>query len=64
MSGTLAPVGGIRSKVLAGCREGIGGVILPRANQQDVDILPPGLDIHYAVTMDDSLKVALPDVLG
>ena len=68
LSGALAPVGGIRSKVLAACRVGLAGVILPQANRQDVNeslggALPPGLDVHYAVTMDDVLKVALPDVL-
>ena len=69
LSGALVPVGGIRSKVLAACRAGIAGVILPQANRQDLSesfggAPPPGLDVHYAVIMDDVLKVALPDVLG
>ena len=69
LSGALAPVGGIRSKVLAARRVGIAEVILPRANQQDVNqscggALRPGLDVHHAVTMDDVLNVVLPDVLG
>lgn len=69
LSGALAPVGGIRSKVLAACREGMTDVILPRANRQDLNesfggALVSGLDVHYAVTMDDVLMVALPDVLG
>ena len=43
----------------------MAGVVLPQANRQDVNeslggALPPGLDVHYAVTMDDVLKVALP----
>ena len=69
LSGALVPVGGIRSKVLAACRVGIAGVILPQANLQDANesfggAPPSGLDVHYAVTMDDVLMVALPDVLG
>ena len=69
LSGALASVGGIRAKVLAACRVGMTDVILPRANRQDVDesfgnALPTGLDVHYAVTMDDVLNVALPDLLG
>ena len=69
LSGALAPVGGIRGKVLAAGRVGMTDVILPRANLQDANesfggALPPGLDVHYAVTMDDVLMVALPDVLG
>ena len=69
LSGALSPVGGIRSKVLAACRVGIAGVILPRANRQDVNesfggALRSGLDVHYAVTMDDVLKVGLSDVPG
>ena len=68
LSGALAPVGGIRGKVLAACRVGMAGVILPRANQQDVNesfggAPPPGFDVHYAAIMDDVLRVALPDVL-
>ena len=67
LSGALAPVGGIRGKVLAACRVGMAAVHLPRANEQDVnesfgDTPPPGLDVRYAATMDDVLKAALPDV--
>ena len=63
----MAAVGGIRGKVLAAGRAGMAGVILPRANEQDVnesfgDTPPPGLDMRYAATMDDVLKAALPDV--
>ena len=69
LSGALAPVGGIRSKVLAADRAGLAGVIVPQANRQDVnesfgDSLQPCLDVHYALTMDDVLNVALPDALG
>ena len=69
LSGAVARVGGIRPKVLAACREGVTSVILPQANRQDLDESfgggpPSGLDVQYAVTMDDVLTVALPDVLG
>ena len=55
--------------MLAACRVGIAGVILPQANLQDANesfggALLSGLDVHYADTMDDVLMVALPDVLG
>ena len=56
------------STMNAADRTGMAGVIVPHANRQDVkesfgDSLRPGLDVHYALTMDDVLNVALPDVL-
>ena len=67
LSGSVAAVGGIRGKVLAAGRAGMAGVILPRANEQDVneslgDTPPPDLDVRYAATMGDVLQAALPEV--
>ena len=60
---------GLVDRLLAACRVGMTGVILLRANQQDVNeslghALRPGLDVHHGVTIDDVLNVALPDVGG
>ena len=67
LAGTVEPVAGIRKKTLAACRARMATVILPVANEADItesfgDELPCGVRIHYAKTMDDVLKVALPDV--
>jgi ATP-dependent Lon protease len=63
LRGKVLPVGGIREKVLAAHRAGIGNVILPEENMRDLDDLPPEirkrLSFHPATTVADVLKVAL-----
>jgi len=50
--GDVLPIGGEREKLLAAKRLGIAEVILPAANEVDVDELPEavceGLQVHYA----------------
>jgi ATP-dependent Lon protease len=41
LSGLVLPVGGIREKVLAAHRAGMKQVILPKANEPDLDDVPP-----------------------
>ncbi len=52
LTGDVLPIGGEREKLLAARRLGISEVILPAANEVDVDELPDsvceGLTIHYA----------------
>ncbi|MDQ6982693.1 MAG: endopeptidase La [Mariprofundus sp.] len=52
LTGEVLPIGGEREKLLAAKRLGISEVILPAANEVDVDELPDsvceGLTIHYA----------------
>ena len=69
LGGQVEPVAGIREKVLAACRAGMATVVLPAANEPDVGEnfprgLPDGISVHYAETMDQVLKVALPDVVA
>ena len=69
LAGTLERVGGIREKVLGACRRGLAAVVLPASNEPDVvegfgDGLPDDLRVHYAATIDDVLRVALPDVMA
>jgi ATP-dependent Lon protease len=40
LRGQVLPIGGLRQKVLAAHRHGIHTVILPRANEADLDDLP------------------------
>jgi ATP-dependent Lon protease len=65
LSGLVLPVGGIREKALAARRHGIKTFVLPALNQADLAELPPevkdGMQFVPASTLEDVLKVALPD---
>jgi len=67
LSGLVLPVGGIREKSLAARRQGIKTVVLPQGNMQDIVDLPEEVrkDLKFvpATTLEDVLKVALPDVM-
>ena len=67
LSGLVLPIGGIREKSLAAKRQGIKTVILPKGNEQDLIELPPEVrkDLTFVPveTLQDVLKVALPDVV-
>jgi ATP-dependent Lon protease len=68
LSGLVLPIGGVREKSLAARRSGIRTVILPQGNMQDLVELPEEVRKEMtfvpAATLDDVLKVALPDVAG
>ncbi len=59
LTGQVYPVGGIREKLLAAKRQKIKQIILPAANQADVEAVPEhirkGLKIHFAENLDDVL---------
>jgi ATP-dependent Lon protease len=67
LSGNVLPVGGIKEKVLAAKRAGVTDVILPAENRMNVeeDLTPEQLDglrVHYVKTIDEALRVSLPEV--
>jgi ATP-dependent Lon protease len=66
LSGLVLPVGGIREKALAARRHGIKTFVLPKMNEQDVAELPEEVkkDMTFvpAETLEDVLKVALPEI--
>src|SRR5262245_4061353 len=68
LSGLVLPVGGIREKALAARRQGIKTVVLPQGNMQDIGELPEEVrrDLTFvpATTLEDVLKIALPDVVS
>src|SRR6516165_9526689 len=67
LSGNVLPVGGIKEKVLAARRAGVRDVILPAENETNVDedLTPEqleNLNVHYVKTIDEALRVSLPQV--
>src|ERR1035438_2652454 len=67
LSGNVLPVGGVKEKVLAAKRAGVRDVILPAENKMNVeeDLSPEQLEnltVHYVKTIDEALRVSLPEV--
>lgn len=66
LAGMVEPVGRpSRRKVLGACRARMITVLLPAGNEADVaesfgDVLPGGIRVCYATTVDDVLEVVLP----
>ena len=67
LRGRVLPVGGVREKALAALRRGIRTVILPLANQHDLEEIPPELarqiQFHFVSHMDEILALALTEPL-
>jgi ATP-dependent Lon protease len=65
LRGRVLPVGGVREKVLAALRRGLRHVILPEANQHDLEDVPPELarklEFHFVNNMDEVLELALAE---
>lgn len=63
LRGRVLEIGGVKEKVLAAHRDGLGTIILPKANSRDLEEIPKnvkrGLQFILAEHMDDVLKVAL-----
>jgi ATP-dependent Lon protease len=66
LRGKVLPVGGIKEKVLAAKRAGIGRVVLPERNRKDVEEveagLLEGLELEYVGTIDEALRRTLAAV--
>ena len=63
LRGRVMPIGGLKEKVLAAHRAGLGRVIVPRGNRKDLEEVPSRVRHQMAFTfvdhMDDVLNVAL-----
>ncbi len=63
LRGLVVPVGGIKEKVLAAKRAGIGTIILPKKNEKDLEDIPDhlkkGLKFHFVERMDEVFDLAL-----
>ncbi len=63
LRGKVLPVGGIREKVLAAHRAGIKKILLPKANERDIDDIPANvrkkLEFVLISNVDEALEQAL-----
>jgi ATP-dependent Lon protease len=56
LTGQVLPIGGVRDKVLAAQRAGLGRVILPRENEHDLEELPPETRDELSFVLVDSIN--------
>jgi len=63
LRGKILEIGGVKEKVLAAYRAGIGNVILPSGNRRDLRDVPEdvraGMSFHYVERMDQIFELAL-----
>lgn len=63
LQGRVLPIGGVKQKVLAAHRAGITTVLLPKANERDLEDVPgevaEAIDIHLVGDIDQVLELAL-----
>jgi len=66
LRGRVLPIGGLKEKVLGAHRAGIKHVIIPKANEADIDDVPEEvrgvLTFHPVETLSEVLKIALVPV--
>ncbi|MBU1145466.1 MAG: endopeptidase La [Firmicutes bacterium] len=63
LKGRVLPIGGLKEKAIAASRSGLKKIVIPKGNEKDIDDIPKEvrdvLEIDFAETLDDVLKVAL-----
>ena len=63
LRGQVLPIGGVREKILAAKRAGIGQVVLPKENRPQLEEIPSmyteGLKVAYVDSVEDVLPLAL-----
>src|SRR5690606_28142372 len=65
LQGKVLPIGGVKQKLLAAHRAGLTDVVIPAANEPDLDDLPAGvldeLRVHPVEHVSQVLELALED---
>jgi ATP-dependent Lon protease len=65
LSGRVLPIGGLKEKILGAVRAGITTVVIPKANEPDLDDLSEDvrseLEVHPVETLGEALAVTLRD---
>ena len=68
LRGRVLPIGGVKEKVLGAHRAGIKEIILPKANEADLEDIPDEvrnqLSFHCVGTLDELFEIALMPVTG
>jgi ATP-dependent Lon protease len=64
LTGQVLPIGGVREKVLAAKRAGIGTVVLPHENEPDLSELPDEVRETTRFVLADSIEQVLDAALG
>ena len=68
LRGRVLPVGGVREKAMAALRRGIKRLIIPEANRNDLEEIPPELarkiEFNFVRDMEQVLELALTDPLA
>jgi len=63
LRGRVLPIGGVKEKVLGALRAGITDIILPKANEADVEDVPEEargqLRFHFVESLQEVLAIAL-----
>jgi ATP-dependent Lon protease len=63
LTGRVLPIGGVKEKLLGAHRSGITTIVLPKANEADLEDLPQevlrALEIHAVETIDEALSIAV-----
>ncbi|RJP80307.1 MAG: endopeptidase La [Candidatus Zixiibacteriota bacterium] len=63
LQGRILPVGGIREKLVAARRARLKNVLLPKANQKDLEEVPQHLkeqiQFHFVDNVDEAIRIAL-----
>ena len=63
LRGLVLPIGGVKNKVLAAVRAGIGTVLLPERNKKDYEDVPEAarkaVRFVWLSTVDDAIEAAL-----
>ena len=65
LNGRVLPIGGLKEKAIAASRTGLKQIVIPLGNEKDVEDIPKEvlevLEISFAETIDDVIKIALLD---
>jgi ATP-dependent Lon protease len=63
LRGLVLPIGGVKEKVLAALRAGIGTVLLPKRNEKDLDDVPPEarekVEFVWLERVEDAVRTAI-----
>jgi ATP-dependent Lon protease len=65
LTGQVLPIGGLREKTVAAKRNKIRDIIIPKANEKDLDEIPDhvkkGISFHPVETMEEVISIAIGD---